>query len=66
MNYNFDVGDNITITDDFLNWLEEIQDKNNDNIAKMNKIKEMIEFSRQYNTSKEWILETIEEIINGL
>ena len=66
MNYNFDVGDNITITSDFLNWLEEIQDKDNDNIAKMNKIKEMIEFSRQYNTSKEWILETIEEIINGL
>lgn len=66
MNYNYDVGENITITDEFSLWLEDIQKENIKNKEKLKQIKEIIEISNEINIDKSILLEKIEGIINEL
>ena len=65
MKYNFEVGDNITITDDFNYWLEEIQKENESNNKKIKLIKESLSFYKEYNVAKEDFINNLEKIING-
>lgn len=66
MNYNFDVGENITITDEFSLWLEEIQNENIKNKEKLKQIKEIIDLSNEININNKVLLEKIEEIVDEL
>lgn len=61
--YNFDVGDNITVTDDFSVWLEDIQKENLDLKEKIKQIAEMIDFYNNYNVDEIELIENIEKVV---
>ena len=63
MKYNFDTGDNITITDDFIDWLENLKKENEKNKDKLKQVKESIDFYNNYNVDETELIDNIEKII---
>ena len=66
MNYIYDVGENITITDEYNMWLDGVLKENVKYANIINAIKEILEFSKKYNVKKSEVIEILEKVLNEI